>query len=198
MKVRQVEIVNFRGISSGKVVFADNTLLVGGNNVGKSTVCEALDLVLGPERLGRRPVVDEHDFHRSQYVDDENNPVPIVITAGLIGLSGEALRRFGAHLRRWNDADRTFADELPDGVDHTEDEGMVWALPVAFRARYDAVEDDFEADTYFEHPLPESDELDEEQAASLGQGGTRSASHFRSAQLAAHIVISAQRHGRAA
>ena len=47
MKVRQLEIENFRGIRAGKVVFADNTLLVGGNNVGKSTVCEALDLVLG-------------------------------------------------------------------------------------------------------------------------------------------------------
>lgn len=80
MKVRQVAIENFRGISSGKVVFADNTLLVGGNNVGKSTVCEALDLILGPERINRRPVVDEHDFHKSQYVDDEKTSVPIVIT----------------------------------------------------------------------------------------------------------------------
>ncbi|GAA1197702.1 hypothetical protein GCM10009585_13780 [Brevibacterium paucivorans] len=65
MKVRQLEIENFRGVRAGKVIFADNTLLVGGNNVGKSTVCEALDLVLGPERTGRRPAVDEHDFHRS-------------------------------------------------------------------------------------------------------------------------------------
>ena len=56
MKVRQLEIENFRGVRAGKVVFADNTLLVGGNNVGKSTVCEALDLVLGPERTSRRPV----------------------------------------------------------------------------------------------------------------------------------------------
>jgi putative ATP-dependent endonuclease of OLD family len=99
MKVRQVEIQNFRGIRSGKVSFADNTLLVGGNNAGKSTVCEALDLVLGPERLNRRPVVDEHDFHRSLYVDEEKNAVPIVIRAVLIDLSDEALRRFGGHIR---------------------------------------------------------------------------------------------------
>ena len=38
MKVRQLEIENFRGVRAGKVVFADNTLLVGGNNFGKSTV----------------------------------------------------------------------------------------------------------------------------------------------------------------
>lgn len=173
MKVRQVAIENFRGISSGKVVFADNTLLVGGNNVGKSTVCEALDLILGPERINRRPVVDEHDFHKSQYVDDEKTSVPIVITAVLVDLSEEALRRFGGHLRRWNDVDRTFVDELEDGVNHSGDEGVLWAMQVSFHARYDAAEDDFEADTFFEHPLPVPDELDEEQAASLGQGRDR-------------------------
>jgi putative ATP-dependent endonuclease of OLD family len=58
MRVRRLTITNFRGVSHGKVDFSGHTLLVGGNNIGKSTVCEALDLVLGPERLFRRPVVD--------------------------------------------------------------------------------------------------------------------------------------------
>lgn len=193
MKVRQVEIENFRGINSGKLVLADNTLLVGANNVGKSTVCEALDLVLGPERLFRRPTVDEHDFHRSRYVDDEKSPVPIVIRAVLIDLSDEALRRFGGHLRRWNDVDRTFVDDLEDGADHSDDEGVVWALPVSFRARYDSTEDDFEADTFFEHPLPEPDELDEEQVSSLGQGRDRfSRAHKR---LCGFVYLRALRTG---
>ncbi|MFV0457425.1 MAG: ATP-dependent nuclease [Actinomycetales bacterium] len=173
MKVRQLEIENFRGIRAGKVVFADNTLLVGGNNVGKSTVCEALDLVLGPERTSRRPVVDEHDFHRSTYVDADKKAVPIVVRAVLIDLPDEARRRFGGHLRRWNDTDRTFVDDLEDAAEHADDEGVTWALPVTFRARYDAVEDDFEVDTFFEHPLPELDELDDEEASSLGEGRDR-------------------------
>ena len=162
MKVRQLEIENFRGVRAGKVVFADNTLLVGGNNVGKSTVCEALDLVLGPERTSRRPVVDEHDFHRSTYVDADKKAVPIIIRAVVVDLSDEARRRFGGHLRRWNDTDRSFVDDLENGAEHADDEGVTWALPVSFRARYDAAEDDFEADTFFEHPLPELDELDDE------------------------------------
>ena len=61
MRVRLLEIENFRGITTGRVVFRQHTLLIGGNNIGKSTVCEALELVLGPERMSRRPVVDEHD-----------------------------------------------------------------------------------------------------------------------------------------
>ena len=54
MRVRLLEIDNFRGITKGRVVFQQHTLLVGGNNIGKSTVCEALELVLGLERLYRR------------------------------------------------------------------------------------------------------------------------------------------------
>lgn len=173
MKVRQLEIENFRGVRAGKVVFADNTLLVGGNNVGKSTVCEALDLVLGPERTSRRPVVDEHDFHRSTYVDADKKPVPIIIRAVVVDLPDEARRRFGGHLRRWNDTDRSFVDDLENGAEHADDEGVTWALQVSFRAQYDAVEDDFEADTFFEHPLPELDELDDEEASSLGEGRDR-------------------------
>jgi putative ATP-dependent endonuclease of OLD family len=64
VKVRRVSISNFRGVRSGSVLLDTRSLLVGGNAVGKSTVCEALDLVLGPERLYRRPVIDEYGFHQ--------------------------------------------------------------------------------------------------------------------------------------
>ena len=40
MKVRRVSISNFRGVRSGEVLLDTRSLLVGGNAVGKSTVCE--------------------------------------------------------------------------------------------------------------------------------------------------------------
>ena len=58
---------NFRGVRSGSVLLDARSLLVGGSAVGKSTVCEALDLVLGLERLYRRPVIDEYDFYHALY-----------------------------------------------------------------------------------------------------------------------------------
>jgi len=172
MKVRLLELENFRGIKSGHVTFRGNTLLVGGNNVGKSTVCEALDLVLGPERLYRRPVVDEHDFFHGHYLDagNENEPICITIRVVLTDLSEEATRRFHDKLRRWGDAEGKFIDEEPDGADHADDDNVIWALPVIFLARYNREEDEFEGDTFFDHGAPELDELDEEQQASLGQG----------------------------
>jgi predicted ATP-dependent endonuclease of OLD family len=46
MKVARLSISNFRGIKNAEFHFNGHALLVGPNNVGKSTVCEALDLVL--------------------------------------------------------------------------------------------------------------------------------------------------------
>ncbi|WP_218565918.1 MULTISPECIES: AAA family ATPase [unclassified Pseudomonas] len=55
MRVINLKIENFRGVKSADLTFDGHTLLVGGNNVGKSTICEALDLVLSPDRLPAFP-----------------------------------------------------------------------------------------------------------------------------------------------
>ena len=162
MRVRRVNIYNFRGVSSGEVNFAGHTLLVGSNNIGKSTVCEALDLALGPERLFRKPVINEHDFHKGQYLSDDGKPIEIEIKVLLIDLSDEAERRFSLHLRRWNDAGGQFVDESSDGPEVADGKETTWALPITFIGRYERAEDDFIGNTFFDHPEPEFDEEDEE------------------------------------
>src|ERR1700680_4966762 len=89
VRVRRLTITNFRAVEHGVVDFHGHTLLVGGNNVGKSTICEALELVLGTERLFRRPIIDEHDFHDGRYLDADGNPVLITIAAVLVDLPEE-------------------------------------------------------------------------------------------------------------
>jgi putative ATP-dependent endonuclease of the OLD family len=126
VRVRRLKIQNFRDVFEGVVDFSGHTLLVGGNNIGKSTVCEALDLILGPERLYRRPVVDEHDFHCGRYLDTEDTPVEIRLEAILVDLSDEAQRRFHRHLRRWNDTTGEFVDDAQDGLDVADEEGTVF------------------------------------------------------------------------
>ena len=39
----------------------DHGVIIGDNNVGKSTILEAIDLVLGPDRLNRRSAINEHE-----------------------------------------------------------------------------------------------------------------------------------------
>ncbi|MFG9846376.1 AAA family ATPase [Pseudomonas aeruginosa] len=55
MQIAKVKVEKFRGIESGIVTLSGHSVFLGDNNVGKSTLLEAIDLVLGPERLSRNP-----------------------------------------------------------------------------------------------------------------------------------------------
>jgi putative ATP-dependent endonuclease of OLD family len=55
VKIFSVSIENFRGIRCTKLTLPDHAVLIGDNNTGKSSVFEAIDLALGPDRLSRRP-----------------------------------------------------------------------------------------------------------------------------------------------
>jgi putative ATP-dependent endonuclease of OLD family len=82
MRVATLALENFRGIRSGVVHFKQHTVLVGANNTGKSTVIEALTLLLGRDKLIRE--LTEHDFFGS-------SPQPadrIKLVATIVGFEG--------------------------------------------------------------------------------------------------------------
>ncbi len=51
MRVCRVSIGHFRGIKAATVLLPKHAVLIGDNNTGKTTILEALDLALGPDRL---------------------------------------------------------------------------------------------------------------------------------------------------
>ncbi len=63
MQIASLKIENFRGVRRGFVQFGRHPVLVGDNNTGKTTLIEALTLVLGRNRLVRE--LTEHDFFGS-------------------------------------------------------------------------------------------------------------------------------------
>ena len=170
MRIQTLDIKNFRGIANGRVIFQKHSLLVGSNNIGKSTVCYALELVLGPERLYHRPVIDEHDFYCGSSQRDDGSSLEIVIRIVLTDLNHKQQLRFYQHLRRWDKDQLKFVDEEADGISHADGLNVDWALPVVFIGRYDPEEDDFVGDTFFDHPMDDPDSLSDEEKASLGQG----------------------------
>lgn len=84
MRVAKLNIKNFRGVSSAEIYFSDHVVLIGDNNTGKSTIFEALDLTLGPDRVNRKPVVDEHDFYNGLYLTDDETDNPVIEIESLI------------------------------------------------------------------------------------------------------------------
>jgi putative ATP-dependent endonuclease of OLD family len=150
MRVLQLKIENFRGIKSADLMFDGHTLLVGANNVGKSTICDALDLVLGPDRLGRFPPVEEFDFYNAEYLaDDGVTPIPLRIAVMLVDLSPEVERTCFAHTELWHLREKRLLGQ--GEVDRGVRPDVVRCLRLETIAAYNPEEDEFEADTCFSH-----------------------------------------------
>ncbi|HUT57389.1 MAG TPA: AAA family ATPase [Phycisphaerae bacterium] len=81
MRIVRIRIRNFRCIGDAEVFPVKHNVLLGPNNVGKTAVLEAINLVLNPELVWRPGVIDENDFFNRVYLpvaegttDDETEP----------------------------------------------------------------------------------------------------------------------------
>ncbi|KZL24256.1 ATP-dependent endonuclease [Pseudovibrio sp. Ad37] len=172
MRICNLSIKNFRGVAEAELVFPSHTVLIGDNNTGKSTVLEALDLVLGPDRAHRMPPVDEHDFFQGKYilskpepaavaaVDTNEDPIgeaeqveepaegtaPVLrIDATVCDLSDEQKARFFANVEWWDDAQSCVLDQPTAGQVATASP----CIRVSFIGWYDTEDDDFSGETFF-------------------------------------------------
>jgi putative ATP-dependent endonuclease of the OLD family len=150
VRIARLKIENFRGIATSELRLPAHGVLVGDNNTGKSTVLEAIDLVLGPERLYRRPVIDEHDFYGGRYLDQDQRPIEIRVEVIVIDLSDEQVRHFRDHVEWWDTSSASLLDGPPaEGTDRAQ---VKSALRLIFVGAYDTDEDDFTGATYFAWP----------------------------------------------
>lgn len=151
MQVAKLRICNFRGIKFSSVLLPPQGVIIGDNNAGKSSIFEALDLVLGPDRLSRRAPINEHDFFENIYFHpEEDKPNPkIRIDATVSDLDDEQSRRFSPHLEFWDTEKQRRVITLP-GI---ESPTVQRAVRVTFVGEYDEEEDDFIGKTYFTRTL---------------------------------------------
>ena len=158
MRVSRLTLENFRGIKSAELDFDGHTLLVGGNNVGKSTICEALELTLSPDRQGRFPVVEEFDFYNAAYLDMNEEPIEIRIELLLTDVTPTIEKASGNYLERWDPVERRV---LAQGeIDQVDSAGFVWCLRLLTVARYNKEDDEFEAATHYAKAYDPEDEGD--------------------------------------
>lgn len=130
-RVGALRITGFRGIRSCKLILPNHCVLVGSNNSGKTTIIEALALVLGRDRLVRS--LTEHDFFGS----DPQPADRIRIVATILDFKGDDPSaapdwfRYGRAVPKWFDPAK--------GAVHAEREEATWRLcaQVAFAARFD-------------------------------------------------------------
>jgi len=158
VRIARLNVKNFRGIREGELLIPSHAVLVGDNNIGKSSLLEAIDLVLGPERLSRRPVIDEHDFYAGAYIDNEGEPVSITVAVVVTDLTDDQAQHFRNHIEWWDEAKQELLEgPPPEGTDGAD---VKPALRVGFTGRYDIEEDDFVGSTHFLSPVKEDGTYD--------------------------------------
>jgi putative ATP-dependent endonuclease of OLD family len=143
VKVQLLSIENFRGIRSGKIQFRDHTVLVGPNNSGKTTIIEALALILGRDRLVRD--LTEHDFFGSN--PEAADRIRIIATITDFGSDDFTVLpewfRDGRGVPVWFDA------QAGDVVSEKIREDQTLACQIAFAARFDRESLEVETARYF-------------------------------------------------
>lgn len=150
MRIEQLKIKNFRGIKKANLTFHKDNVLIGDNNTGKTTIFEALDLVLGPDRLNRYSPIDEHDFYNIDYLPDADGKLPLIeIDVILSDLSMEDKIFFNSYIEYWN----TEFNELVEEISIVDHEKTNEIIRVSFKGKYDEEIDDFEAETFYTKTL---------------------------------------------
>ena len=153
MRIVRVHIENFRGISLADIPLNGTSVLLGDNNIGKSTIFEAIELAIGADRLSRTQAIDEHDFHGGRYLNDGDQPRKIVVEVVIAGLDEQHRIKFRANLEFWRLADRALLGA--GDVVGAAQEGIEPAVRIRFEGTYDAENDEFVSKTWFAVPRQE-------------------------------------------
>lgn len=186
MRVASLTIENYRGIKKAVILLPKHGVLIGDNNTGKTTILEALDLALGPDRLNRQPPIDEHDFFRGKYaakaiaVKADGDPIEAAEAELAKDVPSPGEDEKAAVEKPRIEITVTVADLTKEQKAKFGDYVEFWdattdsfydqpnpagvdaahiteALRVTFHGWYDEEEDDFEGRTFFTRSLTEGD-----------------------------------------
>jgi putative ATP-dependent endonuclease of OLD family len=146
MRVVQVEIHNFRGIESAVISLPKHGVIFGANNVGKTSIAEALAIALGREQMA--PMLSDWDFAGGRPKPESR----ILIIVTIADFSENATPddfpdwfcgETAAQPVWWSEASKVVACSVDCPSEHE------LAAQIAFCARYDDEECEFETVRFF-------------------------------------------------
>jgi len=148
MRIVRVVIDNFRTIKKLTFYPSQHNILIGRVNAGKSTLLNALAIVLDPDISRRFQIVDELDFHARGFLGTDGSPIPLRIEVTIAGCSDVEKASFLDFWEPWNDATKQVLEDSDD-IKILDDDRYEFAFRMAFRATYDSAEDGFSCIWYY-------------------------------------------------
>ncbi|KPV43824.1 ATP-dependent nuclease [Alicyclobacillus ferrooxydans] len=155
MQVSKLQIQNFRGILNGTVLFDDHNVIIGTNNSGKSTILDALSMVLGRDRMVRQ--LTEHDFFGS-------SPAPadrIRIIATVTGFDRNDPNYHSEWFRMGRAVPKWFNSDTGEVLAEADD-NLLLCAQLGFAARFDHDSLSVEFIRYFHDDDEMTDPFDED------------------------------------
>jgi len=144
MKLSKLEIYNFRGIRRAVFIFGDHNVLLGRNNSGKSAVMDAIGLLIGRDRLVRS--LGDYDFFGGTPQPDDR----IIIKGLITGFSGERPSNYPNWFNDSTGGIPVWYNPATGEVLRGErSESTVLGIEIAFAARFDIDELEYETLRYF-------------------------------------------------
>jgi len=142
MRILGLRIYNFRGVTTATLIFKERSAFIGPNGVGKSTIVDALSLVLGRSRMVQN--LTEHDFYGSVPVAADR--IRIVATLG--GFSTNEPDDHGDWFRRDRGVPKWWDSASLRALDNPAADAEL-CVEVGFCARFDSEELAVETMRYF-------------------------------------------------
>jgi hypothetical protein len=131
MRIARLRINGFRGIKEADLHLPEAAVLIGPNNVGKTTVIEALALVLGREGMVR--ALTEHDFFGSNPAEGDR----IKIIATIIGFGHNDPDRFPEWFSIRKGVPSWYNPETGEVSASPKGPPLALACEIGFQARFD-------------------------------------------------------------
>lgn len=157
MRILKIDIKHFRAIKDCSILPKKYNVFLGTNNIGKTTIVEAINLLLNPEFSYGSNVIDENDFHNRSYfkrtittpegqeIEIPGNRIEIEAVLGPI-TEEEDILKFDGHILPWDTKSNQLIESSDDDP-YTAD--VIKSIRVKFEALYSYEDDEFVWKTFF-------------------------------------------------
>lgn len=157
MRILKIDIKNFRAIQDCSILPKKFNVFLGTNNIGKTTIVEAINILLNPEYSYGSNVIDENDFHNRSYhktkettpegqeIEKDGNRISIEAVLGPI-TEEEDILKFDGHIIPWDENNKRI---IENSTDDPYTDGIINSIRVRFEALYSYEDDEFIWKTFF-------------------------------------------------